>query len=280
MERLHESLIIHAPASRCYQHWLRFEAFPQFITQLDAVWPLGPHQWRWVFKGPLGVSLTWDVAVEPDEPRRLIAWHRLDGTAKAKVSGTIRFEESGPQQTRLTCDIQYELPGGPVGEAVTHWLLSPQKILEEALQNFKYVVEGTHIPSAKAQVGKTLHPDAFWETANSGQEEGYGLGGDLGPDLSEVTPMYQADGLPETNQALERIRVEESPYLADTGALPTADLQDSQAFEEDEELMDVFTESLDITPEDLENQVEDLDEELDSSPNALMDRLNSPSGKD
>lgn len=288
MERLHETLTINAPASLCYQKWIRFEEFPHFMTHVEAVWPLAPRQWHWVFKGVLGVEVGGDTEITLNENSRSTSWRTLPG-GKTKAEGTVRFIEAGPQETRqetrMECEFHYELPTGPLGEAIAHFLLNPQKILQEELQNFRHLVEGTNVPSAKAHVGKTLQPDSFVvpESASAAagfsesftEEEAQGYAGPYGldNDVSDALLSENREDYPEQVLDLQSIQNEENPYLADEGALHSEDLRDTQAFVAGEEDVDVFTESYDTSPEDLDNYTEDLDEEIDPTPNALPDSL-------
>jgi hypothetical protein len=291
MERLQESLTINAPASLCYQKWIHFEEFPHFMNHVESVWPMAPGQWHWVLKGTLGIEVGGDTEITLNAGNRTTAWRTLLG-GKTKVEGTVRFEETGPQETHMACECHYELPTGPLGEAMTHLLLNPQKILQEELQNFKHLVEGTNVPTSKVQVGKTLQPDSFVvpeaqsaapgfpasfrEAGDQGYAGPYGLDSDVGDaPLSESGEEYLEEHLEEVLD-LQTIQNEESPYLADEGALHSEDLRDSQAFAAGEEDVDVFTESYDTASEDLENYTEDLDEEIDPTPNALPDSLREP----
>ncbi len=288
MERLHESFTINAPASLCYQKWVHFEEFPHFMTHVESVWPMAPRQWHWVFKGALGAEVSWDTEVDLNESGRSIAWRNLTG-GKTKAEGNIRFEETAPRETRMVCEIHYELPTGPLGEAITHLLLNPQKILQEELQNFKHLVEGTNVPTRKVHVGKTLQADPFVvpEAASTAAgftekleaeklEDGYAGPYGLDNDVSDTLLLENSEETQEVVIDLENIQNEENPYLADEGALHSEDLRDTQAFIANEEEVDVFTESYDTPLEDLENYTEDLDEEIDSTPNAMPDSLKEP----
>ncbi|WP_303675018.1 SRPBCC family protein [Vampirovibrio chlorellavorus] len=285
MERLHESLTINAPASLCYQKWIHFEEFPHFMTHVDAVWPMAPQQWHWVFKGTLGIEVGGDMEVTLNEGRRSLSWRSLPG-GKTRAEGTVRFTEAGPQETQMECDFHYELPTGPLGEALAHFLLNPQKVLQEELQNFRHLVEGTNVPTAKAQVGKTLQPDSFVvpeatsaaagfseSFREEGEAPGYAGPYGLDSDSDDALLVENREEYPEVVLDLQNIQNEENPYLADEGALHSEDLRDTQAFVAGEEDVDVFTESYDASSEDLENYTEDLDEELDPTPNALPDSL-------
>lgn len=282
MERLHESLTIEAPASQCYEKWTHFEEFPHFMTHVEAVWPMASKQWHWVFKGALGTDVRLDMEVEQNDHSRSMNWRTLTGE-KNKAEGSVHFEEMDPRTTRMICNIHYELPAGPLGEAIAHLLLNPQKTLKEELENFKHLVEGTNVPSAKVHVGKTLQADPFVVPSETGtrdfgftekDESGYAGPYGLDNDVSDAILSESGTETPEEVKALQDIQHEENPYLADEGALHSEDLRDMQAFVVqafvvNEEEVDVFTESYDTPLEDLESYTEDLDEEVDSSPNAF-----------
>jgi hypothetical protein len=273
MERFQCSVEINMPAHVCYETWHHFEQFPHFMSNVKAVEPIGEERWHWVITGPLGSDLEWDAHIDRDDPNRLIAWHTLEGS-RVSAQGTIRFEETATNRTKLLCEMQYHAPAGPIGETIARLIVNPNKMVDEELQNFKHLVERTNVPSEKAHVGKTLHPDSFavhsdtqagltppefTETDNTGYQGPYGMD----HDLSDAIILGKDEDTLEERRSLENLQASETPYLAQEGALHSEDLIDMQDFGTFTREEDVFTESLDIEQEDLESYTEDIDEEID-----------------
>lgn len=271
MDRFQSTVEIDAPASVCYEKWHHFDQFPHYMNNVKAVEPLGGNRWHWVVAGPLGANVEWDADIDRDEPNRLISWHTLENS-NIKAQGTVRFEEAGSDRTTMFCDLQYQAPAGNLGEALVNLLQNPHKMVDEELQNFKHLVEGTNVPAEKAHVGKTLEPESFVvpvtiAAASAGFSENNDTGYDgpygLDNDLSDAVILGDEEDNLEEAIALRNLQAEETPYLASEGALHSEDLRDMQDFGSGQDESDVFTESLDIEEEDLESYTEGIDEEID-----------------
>jgi hypothetical protein len=289
MDRFQSTVEVDAPASICYEKWHHFEQFPHFMKNVKSVSPVGGNRWHWVVTGPLGKELEWDAEIDGDEPSRVISWHTVS-EPDVGVQGAVRFDEIGANKTQVTCTIQYEPPAGPLGELVAHVFSNPQSMVEEDLANFKHLVEGTNVPSERAQAGKVMQPDPFVvpgaaagaagaASASAGVTPGevqdkpssglydqeddyeavYGLEDEL-PIVSSSADMDESD-----IREIETLREEESPYLGMAGAVYSEDLIEMRADEPGLDEQDIYTESMDVYEEDLESFYEDLDEEIDES---------------
>lgn len=160
MDRFQCSIEVDAAPAVCYQKWHHFEQFPHFMNNVEDVRRTGEKSWHWVVNGPLGHRTEWDAEVDGDEPNRLISWHSVTGSEVA-VSGLVRFRELGHERTQVTCEIQYDPPGGVLGEAVAHLFVHPEKMAQEDLLNFKHLVEHTNVPVDKVHTGRVMHPNEF-----------------------------------------------------------------------------------------------------------------------
>lgn len=244
MDRFEHSVEVDAPVSECYNRWHRFEDFPEFMTNVQEVSPVGENVWHWVVNGPLGKDIEWDAVIDRDEPNREIAWHSIDEDPEMTLSGSVRFEENGPERTRVTSVIQYEAPLGALGDIVAGLFSNPQQMVIEDLENFKNLVE--------TGVSHYTGPYAT-EPAPPDDERNF-------VDLESDDPLDQV----------------ETPYLGADGALGGRDIlearQDTDHNTDNLEVygqefveIDIFTSSMDVYSEDLESFVEDLDEDIDSS---------------
>jgi hypothetical protein len=87
--------------------------------------------------------MEFDAQTTQDEPNRLLAWNTVEG-ANVETSGQVRFQELGPERTRLEVTMNYgNLPGGKLGEVGSKLVANPQVMLDQDLQNFKQIMEGT-----------------------------------------------------------------------------------------------------------------------------------------
>ena len=140
MARLQESVEVNAPASECYDQWMRFEEFPQFMVHVKSVTRQGDRRWHWIVDGPLGKKLEWDAEMDGNERDRIISWHSVS-EPEVGVQGAVLFEELSPGLTRITSTIQYEPPAGVMGELVGQVFSNPQQMVRQDLDNFKKLME-------------------------------------------------------------------------------------------------------------------------------------------
>lgn len=245
MDRFEHSIVVEAPVEVCYARWHRFEDFPEFMNHVDEVSRIEEGRLHWVVEGPLGKKLEWDAVIDEDVENRRIAWHSKSEDPEMSILGDVRFEELGPERTRVTASMQYEAPFGAVGDMVAGLFSNPQAMVTEDMENFKRLVEE-------------------------------GLSGYTGP--FDTEPALPDDAEPsidlESGDPLDQVG---TPYLGADGALGTGDELDmrqdlDRSVSPDEDVygqefveVDIFTTSMDAYSEDMESFVEDLDEDIDSS---------------
>jgi len=142
-QRTESSVVINAPVQQIYDYWHTLENLPRFMSNIQEVRPVGPGRTHWVVKGPLNTKMEFDAQTTQDEPNSLLAWNTVEG-ANVETSGQVRFQELGPERTRLEVTMNYGgLPGGRVGEIGSRIVANPQVMLDQDLQNFKQIMEGT-----------------------------------------------------------------------------------------------------------------------------------------
>jgi uncharacterized membrane protein len=152
MQRAERTIRVAAPVEEVYRFWRNFENFPRFMDHVEAVTLKdGDGQLsHWKLKGPVGIKPEFDARLTRDEPNRQIAWNSTEGSMQ--TSGTVTFGpvESGYGYTEVHVVMQwYDVPGGPVGEALSQLLQDPEQMLQEDLERFKQLVE--------TQVGAAAH---------------------------------------------------------------------------------------------------------------------------
>lgn len=141
-QRTESSVVINAPVAKIYDYWHTLENLPRFMANIEEVRPMGPGKTHWVVKGPVGTKMEFDAQTTQDEENKALGWNTIDGNIE--TSGQVRFQELGPERTRLEVTMNYgSLPGGKLGEIGSRVVANPQVMLDQDLQNFKQIMEGT-----------------------------------------------------------------------------------------------------------------------------------------
>lgn len=107
------------------------------------------HHWR--ADAPLGRSLEWEALLVEDEPGDRLRWQSLEG-APIGYECTISFEPApGDRGTLVDLEIEYDPPGGAIGDAVLSRFGTPVDLVAgESLRRFKSLAETGEIPSTEA----------------------------------------------------------------------------------------------------------------------------------
>jgi len=139
MSTFKESVEIHAPLKQVWDAWTDFARQPQLTKNVVEVKPIGPETTHWVYRAPLGLTVEWDARITVCEPERRLCWETTGG--EVSHHGCYHFEPT-PRGTRLTEEVEYQMPLGPVGDAVAAFLHEPGTQITEDLSHFKEVMEG------------------------------------------------------------------------------------------------------------------------------------------
>jgi uncharacterized membrane protein len=144
-QRVESSVAVEAPVTRVYDYWRDLENLPNFMSNIEEVRGIGDHRTHWVVKGPLGMKLEYNAETTQDQENEAIAWNSIDGDVQ--TSGQVRFQELEPERTRVEVTMNYsDPPGGKLGEVGSRLVADPQVMLDQDLQNFKEIMEGTATP--------------------------------------------------------------------------------------------------------------------------------------
>jgi len=135
------SVIVKGNATSIYDLWADFENFPYFMDYVKSVKKLEDGHSEWVVEGPLGSSVKWHAEMTRGERGTRIAWNSKDHEGTITTSGQVTFKELPTDQTEVTVLLQYEPPGGKLGEVATAIFSNPEKRLEKDLRNFKEFAE-------------------------------------------------------------------------------------------------------------------------------------------
>jgi uncharacterized membrane protein len=144
-QRVESSVVVEAPVSRVYEYWRDLENLPNFMTNVEEVRATGPDRTHWVIKGPLGTKMEFDAETTQEEENRALGWNSVDGNVG--TSGQVRFQELGPERTRVEVTMNYaDPPGGRLGEVGSRLVSNPQVMVDQDLYNFKEIIEGRATP--------------------------------------------------------------------------------------------------------------------------------------
>jgi uncharacterized membrane protein len=100
---------------------------------------------HWRIKGPLGTKMEFDAQTTQEEENRALGWNSVDGNVD--TSGQVRFQELGPERTRVEVTLNYaDPPGGKIGEVGSKIVANPQVMVDQDLYNFKEIIEGRATP--------------------------------------------------------------------------------------------------------------------------------------
>ena len=127
---------IEAPPQQVWDLWRDPTGFPEFMDSVESVEANG-QQWHWKVSGPAGKSVEWDSKIVEEIPGEKLAWKSISGMPN---SGAVRLDERDGQ-TDLEYAIEFEPPGGKVGDIVAKIFDDPEDKVQRALEAFKVLVE-------------------------------------------------------------------------------------------------------------------------------------------
>src|SRR5215203_309307 len=149
-QRVEGSIEVEAPVQEVYGYWQTLENLSHFMTNVEEVRSTGPDTTHWRVKGPLGARLEFDARTTQDQDNEVIGWNTENG--EVQTSGQVRFREVTPNRTRVEVQMNYwDAPGGKAGEVASRIVANPQVMVQQDLQNFKEIIEGTATPEEVQQ---------------------------------------------------------------------------------------------------------------------------------
>jgi hypothetical protein len=180
------SIEINAPLRAVYNQWTQFEEFPVFMEGVEEVRQEDSNRLFWRVKIG-GKVKEWESEITSQVPDEKISWESVDGTLN---SGTVEFQELGPNQTMVIATMEYEPEG--LFEKAGDALGIPSGKVEGDLKRFRDYIErrGRETGGWRGQIGEGENP-TLGSTQALRQEQAF---------RSESTPR----GFRETGSALER----------------------------------------------------------------------------
>ena len=182
--RVDHQIRVKKPVSDVYSFWRDLSNLPRFMDHLESVTQSSDRLSRWVAKGPIGISVTWEAEIVNDIPDKVIGWRSLEGS-EVDNGGSVRFESDGASGTIVNVSMQYNPPAGQLGEWVARLFgENPRKTIAEDLQRFKEIMETGNVVTQisrkrRAALSPKVRPSGptgkLWErdTVTSSSEESF-----------------------------------------------------------------------------------------------------------
>jgi len=136
---LSKSLFIQAPIEHVYDTWSNYENFPQFMSNVKSVQPLGGDRSHWTVRGPAGIGLQFDSMARMERPSEM-TWESEPGS-KVSNSGRVTLVPEG-YGTRVNVQLSYRPPAGAMGQAVSSLLgANPKQQFDDDLERMRQFIE-------------------------------------------------------------------------------------------------------------------------------------------
>lgn len=134
----HADITVNAPVRQVYSLFSHFNDFPKFMHFVKEVTYYDDQHSHWV--ADVAGQQQWDAENENWIPDKQIGWHSTRGLDNF---GTIKFEPTGTNQTKVDVFINYNPPAGIVGTIGEKLGVGSQfeRELQEDLQHFARMVD-------------------------------------------------------------------------------------------------------------------------------------------
>ncbi len=147
-----ENTEIPAPIGEVYRRWTDLPHFPEFMSTVQEVRPIGGDRYHWIAR-MFGTKQEWDAEITDREPLRRIAWRSITGPYNA---GIVSFSELPNNKTEVRVRREYASPNGPMGQRLEKLTQITRREMRQDLDNFKRVVTGE-----RALTGEMQTPEGF-----------------------------------------------------------------------------------------------------------------------
>jgi uncharacterized membrane protein len=144
MAHVEKSIEVQKPVEQVYAQWTQFEDFPKFMENVEEVRQLDDKHLEWKAK-VAGTERKWKAEITEQKPNQLIAWRAVTGD---KNDGKVEFQAvNGDTMVKLALD--YDPPGGAVGEMGDKLIQATPGRVENDLKRFKEFIENQPAPTGK-----------------------------------------------------------------------------------------------------------------------------------
>jgi uncharacterized membrane protein len=146
--RLEASITANRMAEELYAYWRDFTNAPSYMDRIISVRALDDRRSLWTAEGPRGATIEWMSDLSEDVPNRRIAWHSLPGSDLPN-RGSVEFTPGRLGQTTVRHTLEFDPPGGMVGEAIARMMQGMTKEMVQAdLRRFKTLMEAGTVVGA------------------------------------------------------------------------------------------------------------------------------------
>lgn len=136
-----KTIHIQAPIEDVFALWSDYEKFPRFMTHIREVRDLGNGKSHWIAEGPGGIQVSWDAEITERIANKLLAWRSVPGST-VETEGTVRFDSTENQGTRVTVRLCYKPPAGVIGHSVASLFRADAKHeMDDDLVRLKSLIE-------------------------------------------------------------------------------------------------------------------------------------------
>lgn len=147
---IERSITVGKPAEELSEYWREPDQLTRIVGEFADVsaTATGEDRHRWLVHAPLGRHVDWETRLVEERPGELLRWESSDG-ALIPHEATVQFQPApGDRGTEVTLEIQYDPPGGPLGNAAMQRLgVVPEALAGTALDRFKSLAETGEVPS-------------------------------------------------------------------------------------------------------------------------------------
>lgn len=165
MHRIESSILVSAPVSECYRHWMQFERFPEYMRRIVKVTRLkadiysqgtaglrsqankqqNADIWYCEVRGPFGRVYSLNATLVYCEPEKCIGWATAEvgGCFDIASTGTVNFlrpASERAEQTLIDVTMSYS-PSGLLGDLLTDVTAYGDNVVSDCLEDFKQHVE-------------------------------------------------------------------------------------------------------------------------------------------
>lgn len=140
------SVKVDRPREEVYGFWRKLENLPLFMKHLDSVTVIDEKNSLWSARIPGGLgTIDWESEITHDKKNERISWRSLP-ESEIRNRGNVEFTDLGNGTTEIKAHINYEAPGGIIGEKVSQ-LLNPVfgKMVKSDIKHFKKYLETSEV---------------------------------------------------------------------------------------------------------------------------------------
>ena len=150
MSRVRQAIEISAPLHTVYEQLTAFENYPQFMTGVEQVTPVGNHRTHWVMDVE-GKRREFDAEITELAFDKRVSWCTMDGPRLAETLTLRPLDETHTQLVaQLEADIAFLMPSDRHGQETLN------RRLKADLTAFKGLIESGAIGPATAMGGASM----------------------------------------------------------------------------------------------------------------------------